>query len=156
VLFGGSWGSTLALAYAETHIDRVLGLILRGIFTVRPEELKWFYQEGASYLYPDAWEKFLEPIPVAERGDLMAAYHKRLIGDNVDEQLRCAKAWSLWEMSTSQLKINPDNLKKAEEDKFALAFARIECHYFMNKGFIKTFYDFELSFIHPVSMCNVC
>ena len=135
VLFGGSWGSTLALAYAETHIDRVLGMVLRGIFTLRPEELRWFYQEGASFIYPDAWEKYLEPIPERERGDLITAYHKRLVGDNEAERLKCARAWSTWEMATSQLKVNPENLKKAAEDTWALAFARIECHYFVNKGF---------------------
>jgi len=137
VLFGGSWGSTLALAYAETHIERVLGMVLRGIFTLRPEEIRWFYQEGASFIYPDVWETYLKPIPEQERGDLVTAYHKRLIGDNEEERLQCAKAWSTWEMATSQLRVNEDNLKKAADDAWSLAFARIECHYFVNKGFFK-------------------
>jgi len=136
ILFGGSLGSTLSLAYAEKHIDRVMGLILRGIFTLREEEIKWFYQEGASYIFPDVWEQYVAPIPLEERGDFVKAYYKRLVGTNEEEKLRCAKAWSTWEMATSQLKVNPENLKKAESDVWALAFARIECHYFINKGFL--------------------
>ncbi|OXA64072.1 Proline iminopeptidase [Folsomia candida] len=137
VVFGGSWGSTLALAYAEKHVDRVLGLVLRGIFTLRKAEIDWFYQKGASFMFPEAWEQYLEPIPVAERSDLLSAYHKRLIGENQTEQVRCAKAWSTWEMATSQLRTNPENLAKAAEDKWALAFARIESHYFVNEGFMR-------------------
>jgi len=138
ILFGGSWGSTLSLAYAETHIDRVQGLILRGIFTLRDEEIRWFYQEGASFLYPDMWDEYLKPIPESERGDLVSAYHKRLTGDNEEERLACARAWSRWEMATSQLFINQENLKNCADDVWALAFARIECHYFVNKGFLKS------------------
>ncbi|CAL8069282.1 unnamed protein product [Orchesella dallaii] len=135
VVFGGSWGSTLALVYAEKHIDRVLAMVLRGIFTLRKEELRWFYQEGASYLFPDRWEEYVEPIPEEERGDFITAYYKRLTGDNEEERLRCAKAWSKWEMATSQLRVNPENLSRCADDIFSLAFARIECHYFVNKGF---------------------
>jgi proline iminopeptidase len=138
VLFGGSWGSTLSLAYAETHPSRVVAMVLRGIFTLRREELLWFYQNGASSLFPDHWEGFLAPIPPAERGDLMTAYHRRLIGDDEEERLRCAKAWSTWEMATSQLRLNPENLAKCANDTFALAFARIECHYFVNNGFLSS------------------
>jgi proline iminopeptidase len=137
VVFGGSWGSTLGLAYAETHIDRVLALVLRGIFTLRPEEIRWFYQEGASFIFPDAWDKYLEPIPVAEHGDLVTAYHKRLTGADEEARLKCAKAWSTWEMATSQLKVNPENIQRAADDTWSLAFARIECHYFVNNGFFK-------------------
>jgi len=126
------------LIYAETHIDRVLALVLRGIFTLRQEEIDWFYQKGASQIFPDVWEKYVEPIPIAERSDFVKAYHKRLTGDNEEERLRCAKAWATWEMATSQLNVNPDNLKRCENDVWALAFARIECHYFINGGFLKT------------------
>lgn len=106
ILFGGSWGSTLSLAYAETHIDRVLGMILRGIFTLRDEEIKWFYQSGASYIFPDVWEQYVAPIPESERDDFVTAYYKRLTGNDEGERLRCAKAWSTWEMATSQLKVS--------------------------------------------------
>src|SRR5690606_9903461 len=102
-VFGGSWGSTLALAYAQTHADRVSELVLRGIFTLRREELVWFYQEGASWIFPDAWEEFLRPIPEAERGDLISAYYKRLTGQDEAEKLACAKAWSVWEGGTVSL-----------------------------------------------------
>jgi len=136
VVFGGSWGSTLALAYAETHPQVVKALILRGIFTLRRSELIWFYQDGASWLFPDTWEKYLAPIPVVERYDLMSAYHRRLTGLNKTEQLACAKAWSVWEMSTSMLYVSKELIKRAaEDDEFALSFARIECHYFVNGGF---------------------
>ena len=136
-VFGGSWGSTLALAYAQTHADRVTELVLRGIFTLRREELHWFYQEGASWLFPDAWEGYLEPIPEAERGNLIAAYHKRLTGDDRAEQLRAAKAWSLWEGGTVSLMPSPERMATFSSDDFALAFARIECHYFVNGGFFE-------------------
>jgi len=134
-VFGGSWGSTLSLAYAQTHPDRVTELVLRGIFTLRRAELEWFYQEGANWLYPDQWEKFIEPIPEDERGDLMAAYYKRLTGDNVTEQVTCAKAWSVWEGSTVSLYPSMERMTSFASDYFALAFARIECHYFVNGGF---------------------
>lgn len=132
-VLGGSWGSTLALAYAETHPDRVTELVLRGIFMLRPYELTWFYQEGASNIFPDVWETFLSPIPAAERHDLMAAYHQRLFGDNAAAQLEAARAWTNWEWSTSQL--IPE--LEGGSDETYLAFARIENHYFVNGGFFK-------------------
>jgi proline iminopeptidase len=135
-VFGGSWGSTLALAYAETHPERVTELVLRGIFLVRQSEIDWFYQRGASALYPDAWEKYVEPIPEAERGDLLRAFHRRLTGDDPAERLRAARAWSVWEGSTSYLFPNASLIEKTGGDEFAIAFARIECHYFVNTAFI--------------------
>ena len=137
LVFGGSWGSTLALAYAETHPERVSALVLRGIFTLRRAELLWYYQEGASWLFPDKWERFLAPIPEAERGDLMAAYRKRLTGDDPAERLRAAKAWSLWEGETISLLPNPAFSAQHDENDFALAFARIENHYFVHGGFLE-------------------
>lgn len=134
-VFGGSWGSTLALAYAQTHPDRCAGLILRGIFTLRQREIRWFYQEGASYLYPDAWEHYVAPIPEAERHDLIAAYYRRLTSPDADTRIRAAQAWSVWEASTSKLIQDPDLMAYFSEDEFAVAFARIECHYFMHRGF---------------------
>ncbi len=137
-VLGGSWGSTLALAYAQKHAERVSGLILRGIFTVRQREIHWFYQEGASALFPDAWEAFLAPIPEAERGDLVLAYYKRLTGNDAIEQMACAKAWSQWEASALALRPNPALVASFGGDAFALAFGRIECHYFFNKGFFES------------------
>ena len=134
---GGSWGSTLALAYAETHPDRVTELIVRGIFTLRKSEIRWFYQEGADALFPDAWESFLAPIPEAERHDLVAAYHRRLTGPDPAEQMACARAWSQWEGSTLSLLPDEKRVSDFGSDRFALAFARIECHYFMNGGFFR-------------------
>jgi proline iminopeptidase len=134
-VFGGSWGSTLALAYAETHPVRVSELVVRGIFTLRRKELLWYYQNGASWMFPELWEKFLAPIPEAERHDLMAAYHRRLTGADRAEQLRAAKAWSVWEGSTITLRPNQDHAAAHGEDHFALAFSRIENHYFVNGGF---------------------
>jgi proline iminopeptidase len=136
VVFGGSWGSTLALAYAETHPDRVTALVLRGIFLLRPAELRWYYQEGASWLFPDLWEAFLAPIPDAERGDLMAAYRRRLTGDDAVERQRCAVAWSVWEGSTITLLPRSDLSGHYSEDAFALAFARIENHYFVHDAWL--------------------
>jgi proline iminopeptidase len=136
LVFGGSWGSTLALAYAETHPDRTAALILRGIFTLRRSELLWYYQEGASWLFPDKWERFLAPIPVAERGDLMAAYHRRLTGAAHEERMAAARAWSLWEGETITLLPNLEFTAQHSEDRFGLAFARIENHYFVNAGFL--------------------
>lgn len=136
-VFGGSWGSTLSLAYAQTNPDRVSELVLRGIFTLRQRELDWFYQEGANWLYPDAWENFIRPIPREERGNLIAAYHRRLTGDDREEQLRCAKAWSVWEGSTVSLLPSMERMSSFATDRFALAFARIECHYFFNGGFFE-------------------
>jgi proline iminopeptidase len=133
-VFGGSWGSTLALAYAETHPDRVTELVLRGIFMLQPYELNWFYQEGASNIFPDVWESYLTPIPVDERSNLMAAYHRRLFGQDEATRLEAARAWSIWEWSTSSL---IPEVEEGTDDKF-LAFARIENHYFVNKGFFET------------------
>jgi proline iminopeptidase len=136
-VFGGSWGSTLALAYAEKHPERVTELVLRGIFLLRRWELEWFYQAGTSHLFPDAWEHYLEPIPPEERGDLIAAYYKRLTSDDPAVRLTAARAWSVWEATTSFLLANPDYIAHAAGDEFSLAFARIECHYFVNKGFFE-------------------
>ncbi|PIB96735.1 prolyl aminopeptidase [Caulobacter sp. X] len=134
-VFGGSWGSTLALAYAITHPDRVDGLVLRGIFLLTERELHWFYQDGASMLFPDAWERFLAPIPVEERGDLMAAYHRRLTSTDRRVQAQAAAAWSQWEGDTISLRGPEARPPKFNEEDFAIAFARIECHFFTNKGF---------------------
>jgi proline iminopeptidase len=135
-VFGGSWGSTLALAYAETHPDRVTELVLRGIFLLRKLEIDWFYQRGADALFPDAWEGYLAPIPEAERGDLLHAYYRRLTSHDPEVQRQAAKAWSVWEGSTSCLFPNRDLILKSGGDLFSLAFARIECHYFVNRGFL--------------------
>ena len=137
-LFGGSWGSTLALAYAETHPERCLGLILRGIFLLRRPELEWFYQEGASAIFPEAWDQYLEPIPLAERGDLMSAYYRRLTSPDPAVRARAAKAWTVWEASTSLLVPDPQAIRKMSSDEFADAFARIECHYFVHGGWFRT------------------
>ncbi|MEZ5543741.1 MAG: prolyl aminopeptidase [Lysobacteraceae bacterium] len=136
-VFGGSWGSTLALAYAQTHPTRVTELVLRGIFMLRRWELTWFYQEGASRLFPDAWDDYLKPIPPVERGDLISAYHRRLTSENEVERLAAAQAWSVWEASTSFLRQDPAFIEAHKGDAFALAFARIECHYFVNGGFFE-------------------
>lgn len=137
MVFGGSWGSTLALAYAETFYARhIKALILRGIFLGRPSELHWLYQDGASHIWPDAWEKFLEPIAENQRHDLLRAYHKQLMCSDEKVQVKAAKHWSIWEGSTSKL-IPPLEEGKYGEDKFALAFARIESHYFVNKLFLE-------------------
>jgi proline iminopeptidase len=135
-VFGGSWGSTLALAYAETHPGRVTELVLRGIFLLRKLEIDWFYQRGADALFPDAWEGYLAPIPEAERGDLLHAYYRRLTSPDPEVQREAAKAWSVWEGSTSCLFPNQDLILKSGGDLFSLAFARIECHYFVNRGFL--------------------
>jgi proline iminopeptidase len=132
---GGSWGSTLAIAYALHHREQVTELILRGIFTLRQREVDWFYQHGASVFFPEAWENFVAQIPEDERHDLVGAYHKRLTGAERDVQLRCAKAWSQWEGATVSLLPDPLRLQRFGQDQFALAFARIECHYFINHGF---------------------
>ncbi len=136
VVFGGSWGSTLALAYAETHPERVRALIVRGIFLLRRAELLWFYQEGASWLFPDLWEKYQAPIPEAERGDMMAAYRLRLTGEDRRAQLEAAHAWTQWESNTITLLPDPAHQQAHTEDAAALAFARIENHYFVHDGFM--------------------
>ncbi len=130
IVFGGSWGSTLSLLYAQTHADRVLGLILRGIFLCRKKEIRWFYQEGASHIYPDRFDEYLKPIPLAEQTDLVAAYYKRLTSPDSQTRLQAARAWSIWEGSTSCLIPNHEMIQETGEDEFAEAFARIECHYF--------------------------
>jgi len=136
-VFGGSWGSTLSLAYAQTHPEPVKSLILRGIFTLRKSELDFFYQNGTSHLFPEAWEEYLKPIPEEERGDMVKAYHSRLNSEDEKTRLTAAKAWSKWEMETSKLFVDPENVKKATEDDWANAFARIENHYFINEGFMR-------------------
>ena len=137
VLFGGSWGSTLALAYAVTHTKRVLGLILRGIFLLTEREIRWFYQEGASRLFPDAYDRYVAPIPEDERHDLLHAFHNRLTGTNKAERRAAAKAWACWEGETITIQGPVSRPKRFEEDDFADAFARIECHFFYNKGFFE-------------------
>lgn len=136
VLFGGSWGSTLSLVYAQTYPERVLTLILRGIFLVRPEEIHWLYQQGASYIYPDYWEDFLRVIPENERDNLVAAYYKRLTGADEVAQMAAAKAWSSWEARCVSLQPNISILGAFNNPHLALSLARIECHYFMNNAFL--------------------
>ncbi|SIO86703.1 prolyl aminopeptidase [Nocardiopsis sp. JB363] len=134
-VFGGSWGSCLALAYAEKHPERVTELIVRGIFTLRDQEIRWFYQEGASNLFPDLWESYLAPIPEEERDDLVAAYARRLASPDREVRLEAARAWSVWEGSTITLLPNPSLRENYADEDYALAFARIENHYFHNRGF---------------------
>lgn len=138
VVFGGSWGSTISLAYAQTHPERVKALVLRGIFLCRKKEIHWFYQFGAHHIFPDMWEKYLAEIPVAERGDLVSAYYKRLTSDDAKVRLSAAKAWSGWEGSTLRLLPDPEMIAKFTADEMAVAIARIECHYFMNGAFFKS------------------
>jgi proline iminopeptidase len=137
LVFGGSWGSSLALAYAETHPARVSALIVRGIFTLRRAELLWYYQEGASWLFPDLWEEYLAPIPPDERSDMMGAYRRRLTGDDEAVKLAAARAWSLWEARTITLLPSRELEDHHGDDSYALAFARIENHYFVNEGFLE-------------------
>ena len=136
LVFGGSWGSALALAYAQTHPERVSALVLRGIFTLRREELLWYYQHGASLLFPDKWERFLAPIPPAERHDLIAAYHRRLTHQDPTIRVEAARAWSLWEGETITLLPDPQISGQHAQDAYALAFARIENHYFVHGGWL--------------------
>jgi len=136
LVFGGSWGSTLALAYAQTHPDSVSEMVLRGIFMLRKKELDWFYQEGASKIFPDAWEKFIEPIDISKRDNLISAYYEIFKSDDEDEKLKAAIAWSRWEGSTVNLSYSPEMADSFSKPKFALAFALIENHYFINKGFL--------------------
>ena len=137
LVFGGSWGSTLALAYAETHPERVSELVLRGIFMLRAAELQWYYQKGASVVFPDKWERFLAPIPEAERGDLIGAYRRRLVSEDRAVRLEAAKAWSIWEGSTITLMPDPGLSAAFSVDDFAVAFARIENHYFVHQGWME-------------------
>jgi proline iminopeptidase len=136
LVFGGSWGSTLALAYAETHPERVSELVVRGVYTLTRAELDWYYQYGVSEMFPDKWERFLAPIPVAERGNMMAAYRKRLTGEDRKAQLEAAVAWSTWEGETITLLPDPATSGKFGEDEFAIAFARIENHFFVHAGWL--------------------
>jgi proline iminopeptidase len=140
LVFGGSWGSTLALAYAETHPDQVTELVLRGIFLLRKWEIDWFYQrpDGAGALYPDLWEKYVATIPEAERSDMVRAYYRRLTSDDPQVLRQAARTWAIWEGATSFLRLNPNYVAKFQEDDYAAAFARIECHYFINNGFFAT------------------
>lgn len=138
IVFGGSWGSTLALTYAETHPERVKGLILRGIFLCRPSEIKWFYQFGASEIFPDVWESYHNHIPTEERHDFVSAYYKRLTHADADVRLAAAKVWSKWEAATSRLLVDLKSVDAFDDPTFALQFARIECHYFMNNAFFNT------------------
>lgn len=137
-LFGGSWGSTLSLIYAETHPERVTSMVLRGIFLLRRAEIQWFYQEGCGWIYPEEFEAFRSRIPVAERGDMVAAYYRRLTHPDRRVQLEAARAWSLWEGSTLSLIPNTGRQRVFTADSYALAFARIECHYFSHGGFLET------------------
>lgn len=134
-LFGGSWGSTLALTYAQKHPERVTEMILRGIFLLRRREIQWYYQEGASRMFPEAWQRFLAPIPEEERDDMVGAYYRRLTSEDREERITAARAWSMWEGGTSRLVPDPGLVARTGDATFAEAFARIECHYFINRGF---------------------
>jgi len=136
-LFGGSWGSTLSLIYAISYPQYVSSLILRGIFLLRQSEIRWFYQDGCNWLFPDAYDQFAKLIPPEERGDMIAAYYRRLTSDNSDLRIKAAKAWSTWEASTLSVSENHNRLKTFASEHFALAFSRIECHYFYNGGFLE-------------------
>ena len=138
VVFGGSWGSTLSLAYSQTHPSVCKALILRGIFLLRKKEIHWFYQEGASKIFPDAWEKFLEPIPKAKQHNLLKAYYELLTHEDSAKRIEAAKAWSVWEGSTVKLIQNKALIEHSSDSKFAEAFSRIECHYFTNNGWFDT------------------
>jgi proline iminopeptidase len=137
-VFGGSWGSTLSLAYAEKHPDRATELVLRGIFLCRPKEIKWFYQEGASWIFADVWEEFVKVIPEDERHDMVSAYYRRLTSDDDKIRVAAARAWSIWEGTTTKLYFDPESIERFADPAFAEAFARIECHYFMNNCFFPT------------------
>jgi proline iminopeptidase len=134
-VFGGSWGSTLALAYAIAHPSVCTELFLRGIFLLRKKEIDWFYQDGCSKIFPDAWEGYVKPIPENERHDFVQAFYKRLTSTDKKIRSEAANAWSVWEGSTSKLIPDVGFTDRFAEDDFADAFARIECHYFINKGF---------------------
>jgi len=137
ILFGGSWGSTLSLVYAQTYPERVSGLVLRGIFLCRPEDIQWFYQSGASRVFPDYWQDFLAQIPTGERNDLVSAYYRKLTSSNELEQIQAAKAWSVWEGRCATLHPNPRIVEHFGHPHVAIALARIECHYFMNQAFLE-------------------
>lgn len=137
-VFGGSWGSTLALSYAVTHPQKCKSLTLRGIFLLRQKEINWFYQEGASFIFPDEWEGFLAPIPVDERHDLVTSYYKQLTSGDTALRQKAARAWATWEARTSKLLQSEQSLHQYDNTKVAEAFSRIECHYFINKGFFES------------------
>jgi proline iminopeptidase len=137
LVFGGSWGSTLSLAYAQAYPTRVSELVLRGIFMLRKKELDWFYQEGASKIFPEPWQEFLQPIQNDKRDDLMDAYREIFYGDDQEKKLQAAVAWSKWEAATSSLLMSKSRVDEFQDPEFALAFAMIENHYFVNKGFFK-------------------
>lgn len=137
LVFGGSWGSTLALAYAQSHPARVSELVLRGIFMLRKWEIDWFYQDGAGAIYPDRWQEYLAAIPRRERDDLVGAYYRRLTSSSRATRVRAARAWATWEAATSYLHVDESNIADWGEEDFAVAVARIECHYFVNKGFMR-------------------
>ena len=139
-VFGGSWGSTLSLIYAQSHPERVLSMTLRGIFMCRKSELHWFYQDGASHIFPDAFEPYKQHIPIEEQSDLITAYYSRLTSDDVEVRRAAAREWTRWEMATSRLFPDPSYVEKAEDLDFAVAFARIECHYFINAIFVEEAY----------------
>ncbi len=153
-VFGGSWGSTLGLAYSITHPEKCTELFLRGIFLLRKKEIDWFYQDGCSKIFPDFWENYLKPIPENERHDLVSAFHKRLTSTDMTTRKEAAKAWSIWEGLTSKLIPDLENSKKFGNDEFADAFARIECHYFTNKGFFKED-NFLLNNVHKISQIKI-
>ena len=136
-LFGGSWGATLSLTYAQTHPLRVRSLVLRGIFLLRQREIDWFYRDGCNWIYPDAYEKLVQQLHPHERHDVVSAFHRRLIDPDIEVQLAAARAWGLWEGSTLSVNANPDKLHQFGSDRYVLAFARIECHYFFNRGFFE-------------------
>lgn len=138
LVFGGSWGSTLGLAYAQTHPQCVSEIVLRGIFLLSKFELRWFYQEGCSALFPDYWAQYVHAIPPAERHDFIQAYHKRLTGNDRAAMVNAARAWSMWEAATSYLRVDEENVRRWGEEEFAIAVARIECHYFVNRGFMES------------------
>jgi proline iminopeptidase len=138
VIYGGSWGSTLSLAYSQTYPDSCKALILRGIFLVRKKEIHWFYQEGASKIFPDNWQSFVAPIPIEKRNNLLEAYYNLLIGEDSSKKIEAAKAWSTWEGSTVRLIQDKDFIGDFSDEKFAEAFARIECHYFMNNAWFNS------------------
>ena len=137
LLFGGSWGSTLSLVYAQTQPDRVMGLIVRGIFLCRPKEIEWFYQSGADRIFPDYWQDYLKPIPESERDDLLKAYHQRLTGEDDIARMHAAKAWSIWEGRTATLRQNKNVIDHFADAHTALSLARIESHYFMHNAFLE-------------------
>ncbi|XP_033761957.1 probable proline iminopeptidase [Pecten maximus] len=138
VLFGGSWGATLSLAYAETHPSRVKALILRGIFGLTRREMLWSNQDGANYIFPDAWEEFLAPIPEVERVDLMSAYFRCLTGDDEEKMIQAGRAWNKWKLVTCNMNITDDMIKEAEEEKQPYLYPRIETYYLVHGGWLKT------------------